>query len=95
MREQAIRIEGTMSTEMGIEQNLKVPKLHAIGVPIEGESKLKNLNVNLTDDKFVTFKALANSLGLSVGKLTAVLINRYITEHVDEVLALKSLRDKL
>lgn len=91
MREQAIRIEGTMNT---LEQaSLEVVKPRTIGVLTEKGKR--GFSTKMSNDRFETFRALANARGLSIGGLTAILIDRYVTEHVDEVLTLKSLREKL
>lgn len=90
MKEQTIRIEGTMNT---LEQNSEVVKPHTVSVLTD--KRQRNCNARISDSKFETFRALANARGLSIGGLTAILIDKYITEHVDEVLTLKRLRDKL
>lgn len=90
MREQAIRIEGTMNT---LEQaSLEVVKPRTIGVLTEKGKR--GFSTKMSNDRFETFRALANAQGLSISGLATVLINKYIEEHVDEVLMLKNLRDK-
>lgn len=88
--EERVRIEGTLQP---LEQKLEIIKPHTVSVLTD--KRQRNCNARISDSKFETFRALANARGLSIGGLTAILIDRYVTEHVDEVLTLKSLREKL
>ena len=54
-----------------------------------------NIKTTISRNRYETYKSLVKANGSTVSAMTAELINKYIEEHVDEIIMLKDLRERL
>lgn len=93
MNNTAVRIEGTMTTQPK-QQELHVVK-ERVSVPVSVDGNYYNINTSISRQRYETYKSLVKAKGMSVSAVTAELIDKYITEHVDEIIMLRDLRERL
>ena len=93
MNNTAVRIEGTMTTQPN-KQDLHVVK-ERVSVPVSVDGNYYNINTTISRKRYETYKSLVKANGSTVSAMTAELINKYIEEHVDEIIMLRDLRERL
>lgn len=93
MNKTAVRIEGTMTTQSN-KQETHVAK-EKISVPINIDDNKYNIKIAISRKRYETYKSLVKANGSTVSAMTTELINKYIEEHVDEIIMLKDLRERL
>lgn len=93
MNNTAVRIEGTMTTQPN-KQDLHVVK-ERVSVPVSVDGNYYNINTTISRQRYETYKSLVKANGSTVSAMTAELINKYIEEHVDEIIMLRDLRERL
>ena len=93
MNKTEIRIEGTMTTQPN-KQEINVAK-EKVSVPVNIDDNKYNIKTTINRKRYETYKSLVKANGSTVSAMTAELINKYIEEHVDEIIMLKDLRERL
>lgn len=93
MKKTAVRIEGTMTTQPN-KQDLHVAK-EKVSVPVNIDGNKYNIKTTISSKRYETYKSLVKANGSTISAMTAELINKYVEEHVDEVIMLKDLRERL
>ena len=91
MNKTAVRIEGTMTTQSNKQDVVK----EKVSVPINIDGNKYNIKATINRKRYETYKSLVKANGSTVSAMTAELINKYIEEHVDEIIMLKDLRERL
>ena len=90
MKKTEIRIEGTMTTQPN-KQEVK----EKMSVPVNIDGDKYNIKTTISRKRYETYKSLVKANGSTVSAMTTELINKYIEEHVDEIIILKDLRERL
>lgn len=93
MNKTAVRIEGTMTTKPN-KQEINVVK-EKMSVPVNIDGNKYNIKTTISRNRYETYKSLVKANGSTISAMTAELINKYIEEHVDEIIMLKDLRERL
>lgn len=93
MNKTEVRIEGTMTTQPN-KQEINVVK-EKMSVPVNIDGNKYNIKATISHSRYETYKSLVKANGSTVSAMTAELINKYIEEHVDEIIMLKDLRERL
>ena len=91
MNKTAVRIEGTMTTQPNKQDIVK----EKMSVPVNIDDNKYNIKTTINRKRYETYKSLVKANGSTVSAMTAELINKYIEEHVDEIIMLKDLRERL
>ena len=91
MNKTEVRIEGTMTTQPNKQDVVK----EKMSVPINIDGNKYNIKATINRKRYETYKSLVKANGSTVSAMTAELINKYIEEHVDEIIMLKDLRERL
>lgn len=91
MNKTAVRIEGTMTTQPNKQDVVK----EKVSVPVNIDDNKYNIKTTISRKRYETYKSLVKANGSTVSAMTAELINKYIEEHVDEIIMLKDLRERL
>lgn len=91
MNKTAVRIEGTMTTQSNKQDVVK----EKVSVPVNIDDNKYNIKTTINRKRYETYKSLVKANGSTVSAMTAELINKYIEEHVDEIIMLKDLRERL
>lgn len=91
MKKTEIRIEGTMTTQPNKQDVVK----EKMSVPVNIDGDKYNIKTTISRKRYETYKSLVRANGSTVSAMTAELINKYIEEHVDEIIMLKDLRERL
>ena len=91
MNETAVRIEGTMTTQPNKQDVVK----EKMSVPVNIDGNKYNIKTTISRKRYETYKSLVKANGSTVSAMTAELINKYIEEHVNEIIMLKDLRERL
>ena len=91
MNKTTVRIEGTMTTQPN-KQNVVKEKM---SVPVNIDGNKYNIKTTISRNRYETYKSLVKANGSTVSAMTAELINKYIEEHVDEIIMLRDLRERL
>ena len=91
MNKTAVRIEGTMTTKPNKQDVVK----EKASVPVNIDGNKYNIKTTISRNRYETYKSLVKANGSTVSAMTAELINKYIEEHVDEIIMLKDLRERL
>ena len=91
MNKTAVRIEGTMTTQPNKQDIVK----EKVSVPVNIDDNKYNIKTTINRKRYETYKSLVKANGSTVSAMTAELINKYIEEHVDEIIMLKDLRERL
>ena len=91
MKKTAVRIEGTMTTQPNKQDVVK----EKVSVPVNIDDNKYNIKTTINRNRYETYKSLVKANGSTVSAMTAELINKYIEEHVDEIIMLKDLRERL
>ena len=91
MKKTAVRIEGTMTTQPNKQDVVK----EKMSVPVNIDGNKYNIKTTISRKRYETYKSLVKANGSTVSAMTAELINKYIEEHVDEIIMLKDLRERL
>ena len=91
MNKTAVRIEGTMTTQPNKQDIVK----EKMSVPVNIDDNKYNIKTTISRKRYETYKSLVKANGSTVSAMTAELINKYIEEHVDEIIMLKDLRERL
>ena len=91
MKKTAVRIEGTMTTQPNKQDVVK----EKMSVPVNIDGNKYNIKTTISSKRYETYKSLVKANGSTVSAMTAELINKYIEEHVDEIIMLRDLREKL
>ena len=91
MKKTAVRIEGTMTTQPNKQDVVK----EKVSVPVNIDGNKYNIKAIISRKRYETYKSLVKANGSTVSAMTTELINKYIEEHVDEIIMLKDLREKL
>ena len=91
MKKTAVRIEGTMTTQPNKQDVVK----EKMSVPVNIDGNKYNIKTTISSKRYETYKSLVKANGSTVSAMTAELINKYIEEHVDEIIMLKDLRERL
>ena len=90
MKKTTVRIE-TMTTQPNKQDVVK----EKVSVPINIDGNKYNIKATINRKRYETYKSLVKANGSTISAMTAELINKYIEEHVDEIIMLKELREKL
>ena len=93
MNKTAVHIEGTMTTQPN-KQEKHIAK-EKVSVPINIDGNKYNIKATMNRKRYETYKSLVKANGSTVSAMTTELINKYIEEHVDEIIMLKDLRERL
>ena len=93
MKKTKVRIEGTMETQPN-KQEINVVK-EKMSVPVNIDGNKYNIKTTISRKRYETYKSLVKANGSTVSAMTAELINKYIEEHVDEIIMLRDLRERL
>lgn len=93
MKKTAVCIEGTMTTKPNKQETNVVKEKMSVPVNIDGNKY--NIKTTISRKRYETYKSLVKANGNTVSAMTAELINKYIEEHVDEIIMLKDLRERL
>ncbi len=93
MNKTEVRIEGTMEMQPN-KQEINVVK-EKMSVPVNIDGNKYNIKTTISRKRYETYKSLVKANGSTVSAMTAELINKYIEEHVDEIIMLKDLRERL
>ena len=91
MKKTAVRIEGTMTTQPNKQDVVK----EKMSVPVNIDGNKYNIKTTISRKRYETYKSLVKANGSTVSAMTAELINKYIEEHVDEIIMLRDLRERL
>lgn len=91
MKKTAVCIEGTMTTQPNKQDVVK----EKMSVPVNIDGNKYNIKTTISRKRYETYKSLVKANGSTVSAMTAELINKYIEEHVDEIIMLKDLRERL
>lgn len=91
MKKTEVRIEGTMTTKPNKQDVVK----EKMSVPVNIDGNKYNIKTTISRNRYETYKSLVKANGSTVSAMTAELINKYIEEHVDEIIMLKDLRERL
>ena len=91
MKKTAVRIEGTMTTQPNKQDVVK----EKVSVPVNIDNNKYNIKTTISSKRYETYKSLVKANGSTVSAMTAELINKYVEEHVDEIIMLRDLREKL
>lgn len=91
MNKTAVRIEGTMTTQPNKQDVVK----EKVSVPVNIDDNKYNIKTTISRKRYEIYKSLVKANGSTVSAMTAKLINKYIEEHVDEIIMLRDLREKL
>ena len=91
MNKTAVRIEGTMTTQPNKQDVVK----EKVSVPVNIDDNKYNIKTTISHKRYETYKSLVKANGSTVSAMTAELINKYIEEHVDEIIMLRDLRERL
>ena len=91
MNKTAVRIEGTMTTQPNKQDVVK----EKMSVPVNIDGNKYNIKTTISSKRYETYKSLVKANGSTISAMTAELINKYIEEHVDEIIMLKDLRERL
>ena len=91
MNKTAVRIEGTMTTQPNKQDVVK----EKVSVPVNIDDNKYNIKTTINRKRYETYKSLVKANGSTVSAMTAELINKYIEEHVDEIIMLRDLRERL
>ena len=91
MNKTAVRIEGTMTTQSNKQDVVK----EKVSVPVNIDGNKYNIKAIISRKRYETYKSLVKANGSTVSAMTTELINKYIEEHVDEIIMLKNLRERL
>ena len=91
MKKTEVRIEGTMTTQSNKQDVVK----EKVSVPVNIDDNKYNIKTTINRKRYETYKSLVKANGSTVSAMTAELINKYIEEHVDEIIMLKDLRERL
>ena len=91
MKKTEIRIEGTMTTQPNKQDVVK----EKMSVPVNIDGNKYNIKTTISSKRYETYKSLVKANDSTVSAMTAELINKYIEEHVDEIIMLKDLRERL
>ena len=91
MKKTAVRIEGTMTTQPNKQDVVK----EKMSVPVNIDGNKYNIKTTISSKRYETYKSLVKANGSTISAMTAELINKYIEEHVDEIIMLKDLRERL
>ena len=90
MKKTTVRIE-TMTTQPNKQDVVK----EKMSVPVNIDGNKYNIKTTISSKRYETYKSLVKANGSTISAMTAELINKYIEEHVDEIIMLKELREKL
>lgn len=93
MKKTAVRIEGTMTTQPNKQEKNVVKE--KMSVPVNIDDNKYNIKTTISRKRYETYKSLVKANDSTVSAMTAELINKYIEEHVDEIIMLKDLRERL
>ena len=91
MKKTAVCIEGTMTTKSNKQDVVK----EKVSVPVNIDGNKYNIKTTISRNRYETYKSLVKANGSTVSAMTAELINKYIEEHVDEIIMLRDLRERL
>ena len=91
MNKTAVHIEGTMTTQSNKQDVVK----EKMSVPVNIDGNKYNIKTTISSKRYETYKSLVKANGSTVSAMTAELINKYIEEHVDEIIMLRDLRERL
>ena len=91
MKKTEVRIEGTMTTQPNKQDVVK----EKVSVPVNIDGNKYNIKAIISRKRYETYKSLVKANGSTVSAMTTELINKYIEEHVDEIIMLKNLRERL
>ena len=91
MNKTEVRIEGTMTTQPNKQDVVK----EKVSVPVNIDGNKHNIKTTISSKRYETYKSLVKANGSTVSAMTAELINKYIEEHVDEIIMLRDLRERL
>ena len=91
MNKTAVRIEGTMTTQPNKQDIVK----EKVSVPVNIDGNKYNIKAIISRKRYETYKSLVKANGSTVSAMTTELINKYIEEHVDEIIMLRDLRERL
>ena len=91
MNKTEVRIEGTMTTQPNKQDVVK----EKMSVPVNIDGNKYNIKTTISSKRYETYKSLVKANGSTISAMTAELINKYIEEHVDEIIMLKDLRERL
>ena len=91
MNKTEVRIEGTMTTQPNKQDVVK----EKMSVPVNIDGNKYNIKTTISSKRYETYKSLVKANGSTVSAMTAELINKYIEEHVDEIIMLRDLRERL
>ena len=91
MKKTEVRIEGTMTTQPNKQDVVK----EKVSVPVNIDNNKYNIKTTISRKRYETYKSLVKANGSTISDMTAELINKYVEEHVDEIIMLKDLRERL
>ena len=91
MKKTEVRIEGTMTTQPNKQDVVK----EKVSVPVNIDGNKYNIKTTISRKRYEAYKSLVKVNDSRVSAMTAELINKYIEEHVDEIIMLKDLRERL
>ena len=91
MNKTAVCIKGTMTTQPNKQDVVK----EKVSVPVNIDGNKYNIKAIISRKRYETYKSLVKANGSTVSAMTTELINKYIEEHVDEIIMLKDLRERL
>ena len=91
MKKTEVRIEGTMTTQYNKQDVVK----EKMSVPVNIDGNKYNMKTVISRNRYEIYKSLVKANGSTVSAMTAELINKYIEEHVDEIIMLRDLRERL
>ena len=91
MKKTEVRIEGTMTTQPNKQDVVK----EKVSVPVNIDGNKYNIKTIISRKRYETYKSLVKANGSTISDMTTELINKYIEEHVDEIIMLKDLRERL
>ena len=91
MKKTEVRIEGTMTTQPNKQDVVK----EKVSVPVNIDGNKYNIKTTISRKRYEAYKSLVKVNDSTVSAMTAELINKYIEEHVDEIIMLKDLRERL
>ena len=91
MNKTEVRIEGTMTTQSNKQDVVK----EKVSVPINIDGNKYNIKATISRNRYETYKSLVKANDSTDSAMTAELINKYKEEHVDEIIMLKDLRERL
>ena len=91
MKKTEVRIEGTMTTQPNKQDVVK----EKVSVQVNIDNNRYNIKTTISRKRYDTYKSLVKANGSTISDMTAELINKYVEEHVDEIIMLKDLRERL